>query len=62
MKQRVNYTDIKLPLVLGHSALVTPTNHPDTERVTNTTWAYTSPVVKINTNGFETLNSIYVKV
>jgi hypothetical protein len=41
-------------------AYVTPVDHPDTVRVTNTQVAQTSTVVAINEDGsFETLNSIY---
>jgi hypothetical protein len=46
---------------VGHSAFVTPIDHPDSERVTNTYTAQTSRVVNYDeaTGEFETMNTLY---
>jgi hypothetical protein len=63
LKPVVYYTDIIGFPQKGNCMLVVPTNHPDTVLVSNSTWARTSPVVKINgeyePEGFETENSQY---
>lgn len=47
-------------IVLGHSAIVFPIDHPDTEQVSNTREVITSRVIKMFPDGsFETLNTMY---
>lgn len=61
-KPTVNYTVQFGPLVLGKSAFVRPTNHPNhlpEHNVSNQRIVRTSEVVKIMSDGFETLNTIY---
>lgn len=46
---------------VGHSAILAPVDHPDTDRVSNTTFSVTSPVVRYDsgTGEVETVNTIY---
>jgi hypothetical protein len=63
MKKTVHYDQSKgaFNIVMGSSAVVFPTDHPDSERVSNTTHVRTSAVVAIRANGeFETMNTVYV--
>lgn len=60
-KQQVHYHRNKFKhIVLGHSAIVFPIDHPDTEQVSNAREVVTSRVIKIFPDGsFETLNTMY---
>ena len=63
MKRTVHFKpdDVAVSPRVGHSAVVFPLDHDDTENVSNTTHVHTSEVVKVNDDGsFETLNSIYI--
>jgi hypothetical protein len=64
MSKKVVHYDERMPkdILVGHSALVWPVDHPDTARVSNLTSVRTSKVVAYNPNTgeFETLNTIYM--
>ena len=68
-KPVVNYRDsIHQRIELGHPAIVFPTNHYATDRVSNTKEVITSPVTSIHRDSelkvseFETFNTIYRRV
>jgi len=46
---------------VNESVLVDPIDHPSS-LVSNRGFAYTSPIIQITLDGFETLNTIYVPV
>ena len=46
--------------MVGHRAIIKPIDHPS-EFVSNQTEVITSPVISINDDGFETLNTFYKK-
>jgi len=57
-KPTVHLKGVDKKPVIGQSVLVLPIDHPS-DLVSNTTYARTSDVVKINIDGFETMNTIY---
>lgn len=62
-KRVVHYKKSIGPIVVGASATVWPIDHYNPDRVSNTTWVWTSNVVEVvNDEEFHTLNSIYRKV
>lgn len=61
MKPIVHFTDSIGEVRIGSHALVIPVDHPSSI-VINNNLAQTSAVVKVNPDGFETLNTIYRKV
>ena len=56
------YKNLMHDINLGGKAFIHPVDHPDTERVSNTTWVFTSKVISHDpdTGEFETLNTKYV--
>ena len=61
MKKVVHYREVLGHLRVGRHATVRPVDHPDTENVSNKTWATTSEIVRVDevTGIFETLNTVY---
>lgn len=60
MKPQVFYLDCGFLIKVGYVTVVQPTNHPS-ELVSNTKPVVTSRVVALHPDGFETLNTIYLK-
>lgn len=60
MKKIVHFCGVVGEIVVGHSALVYPIDHPDQDNVSNTRLAKTSRVVAAFEDGsFETQNTFY---
>ncbi len=60
MKPTVHYyKDPFNKINVGSGAFVHPINHPNSSRVSNTKFVFTSPVVALLPDGFETINTIY---
>jgi hypothetical protein len=60
-KPIVRYSHFIRPPVVGESCVLYPLDHPDVYRVSNTTWAMTSPVVSFDADSgvIETQNTLY---
>ncbi len=61
MKPVVRYVQEYCPPSVGQGMLVIPMDHPG-DSVSNYEWARTTEVVKVTEAGFETLNTVYVRV
>lgn len=58
MKPHVKFKECLTQVRIGWPVVCIPIDHPS-ELVSNTKSVITSPVVKINHDGFETLNTVY---